>query len=145
MGRSTRQKKQQYVSMMWTWLFQFSCWKNYSRYSRWRNCARKTVVRMSCGRPWATSGNRITRRASTFHGRIDMGSSSSTDVSPADVERPPPALPPSAHPPAKPTSNNAGGKHHLVTHFPERPELRSMQTHNSHAMQKKSWRSGGQN
>ena len=47
--------------------------------------------------------------------------SSSTDVSPADVELPPLALLPSAH-------------------FPERPELRSMQTRESYesAMQKKS-------
>ena len=49
------------------------------------------------------------------------GSSSVTDVSPADVEIPPPALPPSAHPHAKPASNKAGGKHNLFTHFVEDP------------------------
>ena len=57
------------------------------------------------------------------------GSSCSTDVSPADVAIPPPAIHPSAHPPAKLTSNNSGGKHNLFTYFPKDPILRSMQTH----------------
>ena len=52
---------------------------------------------------------------------LTMRFSSSTDVSPADVEIPPPALPRSAHPPAKPTSNKSGGKHILFTHFPKDP------------------------
>ena len=54
----------------------------------------------------------------TFTEGLAKGSLSSTDVSPADVERPPPTLPPSTHPPAKPTSNRAGEKHNLLTHFP---------------------------
>ena len=48
-------------------------------------------------------------------------SSSSTDVSPADVEMPPPASPLSPHPPAKRTSNGAREKHKLCSHFPEDP------------------------
>ena len=59
---------------------------------------------------------------------LTRGSSSSTDVSPADVAIPPPALLFSAHPPAKLTFKHS-------------------RTHESHegAMQKKSRRSGGQN
>ena len=52
---------------------------------------------------------------------LTRGSSSSTDVSPDDVDIPPPALPLSAHPPAKPTSNRARRKHHLFIHFPKDP------------------------
>ena len=55
----------------------------------------------SCGRPRATSGNKLW---------INW---SSTDVSPADVRIPPPALPPSAHP-ARLTSHKSGGKHNLL-------------------------------
>ena len=47
-------------------------------------------------------------------------SSSSTDVSPADVAMPTPALPASAHPPAKPTSNKSGN-HNVFNHFPKDP------------------------
>ena len=58
------------------------------------------------------------------------GSSSSADASPPDVVIPPPALPPSTHPPAKHfLKNKAGGKHNSFTHFPNDPELRSVQTH----------------
>ena len=59
-------------------------------------------------------------------------SSNSTDVSPGDVETPPPVLPPSVHPPAKPSSNRAGGKHNFFHSFSERPELRSVRTHESY-------------
>ena len=57
------------------------------------------------------------------HSRQDYkgGSSNSTDVSPGDVETPPPVLLPSVHPPAKPSSNRAGGKHNFFTHFPKDP------------------------
>ena len=48
-------------------------------------------------------------------------SSSSTDVSPADMAIPPPALLPSAHPPGKPTSNKSGGKHNYFIHFSKDP------------------------
>ena len=46
-----------------------------------------------------------------------QGSSSSTDVSPADMTTPLTAILPSAHPPAKPSSNKAGGERNLFTHF----------------------------
>ena len=46
------------------------------------------------------------------------GSSSSTDVLPADVSIPAPAILPSVVPPTKPTSNKSGGQHKLFTHFP---------------------------
>ena len=56
------------------------------------------------------------------HSRQDYRrSSNSTDVYPGDVETPPPVLPPSVHPPAKPSSNRAGGKHIFFTHFPKDP------------------------
>ena len=48
-------------------------------------------------------------------------SSSSTDVSPADLDTPPPASSLSAHLPARRTSNKAGGMHDLFTHFPKDP------------------------
>ena len=96
--------------------------------SSWRS-----EVNTSCVRPRAQCGNTIARMAS--------------DVSLVDVAIPPPAVRPSAHPPAEPTSNTAGRKHTLFAHFPEDPELRSMQTHESYegVMHKTSWRSGGQN
>ena len=58
---------------------------------------------------------------STIHGRIDevRRSSSSTDVSPADVAIPPRAIPPPAHPPPKLTSNDAGGKRYVSSHVPK--------------------------
>ena len=52
---------------------------------------------------------------------LPRGSSSSTDVSPADVVISPPGISLSAHPTAKPTSNRAGGKLNLFTHFPKDP------------------------
>ena len=52
---------------------------------------------------------------------VRRGSSSSTDVSPADVAIPPPALSPSTHPPAKPSSKRAREEHNLFTHFPTDP------------------------
>ena len=52
---------------------------------------------------------------------LTSGSSSSTDVSAAEVEIPPPANSLSAHPPSKPNPNNTGGKHKLFTHFPKDP------------------------
>ena len=55
------------------------------------------------------------------HSRKARGSSVSTDVSPADVAIPPPALFLSAHPSAKPHSNTSGGSHILFTHFPKDP------------------------
>ena len=73
---------------------------------------------------WATmskSGSRFTRMASTIHGKMTSGLLSSTDVPPADMEIPPLTLPLSAHPPVQLTSNRAGRKHNLVTHFPKDP------------------------
>ena len=52
---------------------------------------------------------------------LTRGSSSSTDVSPADVELPPPPLPPSAHPPATPPSNRTWRNNNLFCHFPQDP------------------------
>ena len=46
-------------------------------------------------------------------------SSSSTDVSPADVAIPLPAISLSAHPPAKPIIKKPWGKHSLFNHFPK--------------------------
>ena len=52
---------------------------------------------------------------------LTRGSSSSTDVSPPDVTIPSPAIPPSPHPPAKPTSNISRGKRNLFSNFPKGP------------------------
>ena len=101
----------------------------------------------SCGRPWATSGNILSRMASTIHGKINSGSSSSTDVSPAEVELPPPAFVPSVRPPAKLTSiDSAGEKHNVYIHFPKDPncEVSTLTKFYESAMPKKSWRSGWQ-
>ena len=78
---------------------------------------------------------------------LTRGSSSSTDVSPADVAIPPPAIPPSAHDPTKTTSNKAGGKAQFIHSSSQRPELQSIQTRESYkgVMQQQFWRSGGQN
>ena len=68
-------------------------------------------------------------------------SSSPTDVSPADLHMPLPALLLSSHPLAKPVSNKEKGTHTQVMHsFSETPELEALQTHESDesAMQKKS-------
>ena len=51
---------------------------------------------------------------------VTRESSSSTDVSPADVAVPPPALLHSARPPAQLASKKAGGRHNLFTRFPNR-------------------------
>ena len=99
----------------------------------------------SCGRPRATSGNRITRMASNIHGRIDQGihkfdrriwrgfTTSSNFSFRAS----------SSKTYLKQIRRNA----HFFSSFSERPELRNMQTHESYegAMYKKSWRSDGQN
>ena len=63
---------------------------------------------------------------------LTVESSSSTDVSQADVEMPPPAPPPSAHPPAKQASNESTEKAQFIHSFSGRTELRSMQTHGSY-------------
>ena len=47
---------------------------------------------------------------------LTSGSSSSTDVSPADESIPLPAIPPSARPSAKPNSFKSGRERHLSTH-----------------------------
>ena len=66
-----------------------------------------------------------------FTERLTRGSSSSTDVSSADVAMPPPAILPSAHPPDQQEST-------IDSLICQSPELRSMQTHGSYsgAMQK---------
>ena len=58
----------------------------------------------------------------------------------------PPAIPPPAHPPVNPPSHRAGEKAQFIHSISERPELPSVQTHESYesTVQKKSWRSGGQ-
>ena len=61
----------------------------------------------------------LPERLQPFMEGLTHGSSSSTDVSPADVAIPPPAIPHSAHLPAKSSSVTAGGKYHLITHFPK--------------------------
>ena len=74
---------------------------------------------------------------------LTRGSSSSTDVSQVDVATSLPSILLSAHP--KLCSKTSGEKHNLFIHFPQRPELRSLQTHESYeaALQNESWRSGG--
>ena len=75
------------------------------------------------------------------------GSSSSTDVPPPDVTIPAPALPPFAHPPAKPTSNKAGRKNNVFNHCPKTQIAKYADTRKlgeRHA-KKKSRRSDGQN
>ena len=107
----------------------------------------KTTVKLTTTFPWVSRMQPITRpnlwatrsrhkRWATTSGRVETdlpewlqpftegltgGSSSSTDVSPADVEIPPQAIAPPAHLPAKSTSNRASGKHRLSTHFPKDP------------------------
>ena len=41
MVRPISQKKQQYMSMVWTCVFKFNCWKNHPRYVRLVNWAKK--------------------------------------------------------------------------------------------------------
>ena len=65
----------------------------------------------SYGRPRATCGNKIPEWLQPLTEGLTRGSSSSTDVSPADV-----AIP---HHPAKLASNKSGGKHNSFTHFPK--------------------------
>ena len=129
------------------WFWWHVCWHSIIELitplnSRGVNCAKKTVARMkasksdihvspssgrpeantkkNCGRPRAQCGNKITRVASTILGTVDERSSSSTDVSQRDVAIPPPPIPPSAHPPAKPTSNKSWRKHKFIhSSFPK--------------------------
>ena len=59
----------------------------------------------------------LPERLQPFTEGLTRVSSSSTDVSPADVEVPPPVIPLPAHLPAETIWNKAGGQHNLFTLF----------------------------
>ena len=101
----------------------------------------------SCGRPRAKCRNRITRLASTTHGRIDVVIfkfdrristwRGNTTAGPSSFRA---SI-------RKTFVKQTRRKLTFIFSFSPSPELRSLQTHErcKSAMQKKSWRSGGQN
>ena len=86
----------------------------------------------------------LPERLRPFMEGLTMGSSSSTNVSPAAVAIPPSAIHPSVRPLAKAASNKSGGTHNLFTHLPKDPNCEvCKRTKVMMSPCKKPWRSGG--
>ena len=116
-------KQQQHTSVIWTCLLKFNYSKNHpmNGHPGQRKYLTKNGRNIECNNdnriPLVVPGVQATEHQTEV-----------LDESPADVATLPTAILPCAHPQGKPTSNKAGGKHKLFTHFPKDLNCEKMQT-----------------